>query len=394
MHGQTRPRAARAALIAVLALVACAPAAGPAPANRGPSPAGAPSGSSTQEQRAATSPSPSGDSDTLQQLVDAARREGQLTLTWTENAGSREGIRRWIEGFNKHYGLNLDIRFTPGPAMPEMASKVGQEAQAGRPASTDVLVLADDQILPLIRADVLEPVAWTTWAPNVRDPAVLAPDGVAVQIGSRVVGITYNTTKVRGDEVPANLQDLLKPQFKGRVASTVYAAGFDLLASGELWGEVRTVDYVTRLADQVSGLMRCGEMERIASGEFDVLALDCGSFVARRLHPIGAPIGHVIPTDAPLLSYWYMAVPRNATHPNAAKLWVNYILSREAQDILYEGVFIDQHRLPGSKAAAEIEALQASGVRFTEINVDFYRRQDEKDLTRISAELQRILQKK
>jgi ABC-type Fe3+ transport system substrate-binding protein len=66
-----------------------------------------------------------------------------------------------------------------------------------------------------------------------------------------------------------------------------------------------------------------------------------------------------------------MAVPRNATHPNAAKLWVNYSLSREAQDILYEGVFIDQHRLTGSKAAAEVKALQASGVRFTEINVDF-----------------------
>jgi ABC-type Fe3+ transport system substrate-binding protein len=375
-------------------LAACGPAASPTPAGGGAGAASAPSASSAIQPRAAAPATAASESDGLRQLVEAARQEGQLTLTWTENAGSREGIRRWIEGFNRAYGLNLDVRFTPGPAMPEMASKVAQEAQASRPASSDVLVIADDQILPLMRANVLEPVPWTTWAPNVRDPAVLAPDGVAVQIGSRVVGITYNTNNVRGDEIPTNLQDLLQPRFRGRVASTIYAAGFDLLASDELWGEPRTIDYVTRLADQVSGLMRCGEMERIASGEFDLLALDCGSFVARRLHPIGAPIGHVIPTDAPLLSYWYMAVPRNATHPNAAKLWINYILSREAQDILFEGVFIDQHRLPGSKAAAEIEALQARGVRFTEINVDFYLRQDDKDLPRLSAELQRILQKK
>jgi ABC-type Fe3+ transport system substrate-binding protein len=375
-------------------LAACGPAASPTPAGGGAGAASAPSASSAIQPRAAAPATAASESDGLRQLVEAARQEGQLTLTWTENAGSREGIRRWIEGFNRAYGLNLDVRFTPGPAMPEMASKVAQEAQASRPASSDVLVIADDQILPLMRANVLEPVPWTTWAPNVRDPAVLAPDGVAVQIGSRVVGITYNTNNVRGDEIPTNLQDLLQPRFRGRVASTIYAAGFDLLASDELWGEPRTIDYVTRLADQVSGLMRCGEMERIASGEFDLLALDCGSFVARRLHPIGAPIGHVIPTDAPLLSYWYMAVPRNATHPNAAKLWINYILSREAQDILFEGVFIDQHRLPGSKAAAEIEELQARGVRFTEINVDFYLRQDDKDLPRLSAELQRILQKK
>jgi ABC-type Fe3+ transport system substrate-binding protein len=336
---------------------------------------------------------PSGDK-TLTRLVEAARQEGQLTLIWTENAGSRDGIRRWIDGFNATYGLNLDVRFTPGPSMPEMASKLMQEAQAARPASSDVLVVPDDQVVPLLRADVLEPVDWTAWAPNVRDPAVLAPGGVAVQFGSRISGITYNTSKVRPDEVPTSLQDLLKPQYQGRVASTIYAAGFDLLASKELWGEARATEYVTRLADQVGGLMRCGEMQRIASGEFDLFAIDCGSFVARRLEPIGAPIGHVIPSDAALLGYWYMGVPRNATHPNAAKLWINYIMSRAAQDILFESVFIDQHRLPGSKAAAELDALRARGVPITEINVGFYERNDEADLTRLSADLQRILQKK
>ncbi|HEY7062933.1 MAG TPA: ABC transporter substrate-binding protein [Chloroflexota bacterium] len=384
-------RTGTAILAVVLLVLACAPAA-PAPA--GTSGSAAPAGPGSGAAQPAGAAGGAGQADSLQRLVDAARREGALTLTWTENVGSREGIRRWIDGFNQAYGLNLNVQYTPGPSMPELANKISQEAQAGRAASSDVLAVADDQLVPLIRADVLEPVDWVSWAPNIRDPAVLAPDGVAVQIGSRVSGITYNTDKVRADEVPTSLQDLLKPQYKGRVASTIYAASFDVLASPELWGEARTTEYVTRLADQLGGLMRCGEMQRIASGEFDLLAIDCGSFVARRLQPIGAPIGHVIPSDAALLNYWYVAVPRNAAHPAAAKLWVNYLLSREAQDILYEGVFIDQHRLPGSKAAAEIEALQARGVKFTEINVDFYRRNDEQDLNRLSAEFQRILQKK
>jgi ABC-type Fe3+ transport system substrate-binding protein len=48
----------------------------------------------------------------------------------------------------------------------------------------------------------------------------------------------------------------------------------------------------------------------------------------------GAPLDHVIPSDVALLSYWYLSVPKNAAHPNAARLFVDYMLGREAQDLL------------------------------------------------------------
>ena len=38
---------------------------------------------------------------------------------------------RLAERFNRLYGLNVDVRFTPGPSFPEMAAKVAQEVQAG-----------------------------------------------------------------------------------------------------------------------------------------------------------------------------------------------------------------------------------------------------------------------
>ena len=71
------------------------------------------------------------------------------------------------------------------------------------------------------------------------------------------------------------MADLLKPQYKGRIASTPYAAGFDWLAVPEAWGEQRVLDYLAVFKDQVTGLIRCNEMERIATGEFDVLAMQC-----------------------------------------------------------------------------------------------------------------------
>ncbi len=277
--------------------------------------------------------------------------------------------------------------------MPEMAAKIAQERQAGRPASSDVYLGPETQIATLIETDTLEAVDWAGWAPNLRDPRLLAPDGVAVQVYSRVPGITYNTNQLRGDAIPRALPDVLKPQYKGRIASTPYAANFDRLASPELWGEARAHEFVTKLADQVAGLLRCGESERLLSGEFDMLVTDCGSYEAHRLRAQGAPIGHVIPADAAILAYFYMGVPRNAAHPNAAKLFVNYLLSRHGQDVLYEADFVDHYLLPGSKSAREVEFAQANGVRFTEIDVAFVQRHDIREVNRIRNEFQRILNK-
>jgi iron(III) transport system substrate-binding protein len=381
------------ASIGLVALVACgpsaaAPSAARPPANAAGAPTAPPVGlpSSSGESPAV----PSAD---LQAVVDGARQEGQLTLAWDSIAES-DVRQRLAAGFNKAYGLNLNVQWSAGLSMPQMASRITQEYQAGRPAASDVTLGSETHVVGMIRADALTPVDWASWAPHLRDPRLLAPNGQAVELATRTPGITYNTSRLSGAAVPASLQDLLKPQYKGRLASTVYAANFDRLASPELWGPQRTLDYVGKLADQAAGLIRCGEPERVANGEFDLLAMDCGAEDALALRTKGAPVGHVIASDAALLSYWYLGVPRNAAHPNAAKLWVDYMMSREGQDLMYESDFLDHHLVPGSKVAPEIERLQASGIKFTEITVQFVQRDDQAAVESVRAELQNLLQNK
>ena len=378
------------AITLVLLVVACAPA---APAPTAPRPAASPAtpeaapGTMWQE---ATRPAVE-----QQELVDAARREGQLTFVWgATTMGGRDGLRRLAEGFNKHYGLSLDVQFTPGPSMPEMAQRIAQEVAAGRPASSDVLPGYAVHMAVAIAANALDPVDWLSWAANVRRADQLVAGGAAVTFETSTPGITYNTQRVRPDEVPTSLQDVLNPQYKGRIASTPFAANFDYLATDELWGEARTMDYLTKLADQVAGLMRCTEHERLVTGEFDVLALDCSQNNALALQAKGAPIGFTLAADAPLLLPLYVGVPRNARHPNAARLWVDYLLSREAQDVLYDENSSDSHLVTGSKSAERVEALQQSGIRFTVADVDFVQRQDEGEFNRRRARAQEILQKR
>src|SRR5262245_36084098 len=87
---------------------AAAPAA-PTAASAPPA-AGAPSASAPVASAPAAAPAPSA---ALQALIDAARREGQLNLVWAESVlGGSQMAPRLAEGFNKLYGLNLNVQFT------------------------------------------------------------------------------------------------------------------------------------------------------------------------------------------------------------------------------------------------------------------------------------------
>jgi iron(III) transport system substrate-binding protein len=328
----------------------------------------------------------------LQSLIDAARQEGQLSLIWGEGTmGGSDGVRKLAEGFNRAYGLNLQVQYTPGPSMSEMLTKTTQEFQSNRRSSTDVQVGFGLHVASLMRTGALLAVDWTSWAPNVRQRELLAPDGVAVIFQTTYGGIAYNSARLTGDAVPRTLADLLKPQYKGRIASTPYAANFDYLATDEMWGEQRTLDYLTSLTPQLAGLIRCNETDRLLTGEFDILAIDCTQANTLQAMAQGAPLGFVIPADAPMLLPSYVMIPKNAAHPNAAQLWVNYVLSREAQDVLYETERMDAHLVDGSKTARDIEPFRQAGVQFVTTDAEYVLRQDEAQYNRARARALEIL---
>lgn len=302
-------------------------------------------------------------------------------------AGS-EGAARYGAGFNKLYGLQLNVQYTPVSSTAEFNSRIIQEYQAGRPASADVVVAAPNQAAALVKASVLEAENWSQWAPNLADGRLLQADGAAVYVQTALPGITYNSSRLSPGDVPQSLQDLLKPTYRGRIASTPYAAWFEVLAAPDVWGVDRTIEYVGRLTEQVAGLIGCNEQSRILSGEFDLLAIDCDGTEAARTKARGAPLDFVIPADAAMVGRRYLGVPKHAPHPAAARLFVNYMASREAQDALYELSLADAEALPGSKIAPTVERLRAAGVPLIPVGVDFYLQHDEPQLKGAVSEIQ------
>ena len=326
----------------------------------------------------------------LQVILEAAKKEGKLSLVLGEGSlgGSGSSLGK---DFNDYYGLNLDVRFTPGPAMPNVGATIIQQYQAKRPALTDVYTGYANHITTLLLANAAEKVDWSDWANNLQRADLIHADGAAIPITSSTPGIAYNSDVIKGNDIPKNFVDLLNPKFKGRVVTTPYASSFDRLATNEMWGKEKTMDFTRKLSKQVGGLMRCNEVDRIASGEFDIFGLTCSQSNALRPTNKSAPIGFVLANDAPIVMYLYHAIPANSAHPNAARLWLNFILSRPAQKELYESDSQDLHLLEGSKTGELVKAMEAKGTKFLMVDINFYKNHNAKDMDTDLQDIQKIL---
>ena len=347
-------------------------------------------GAATGAAPASLTPKPN---DQTNALIAAARGELELTLSWAPGfLDYAQELRRQIDGFNKQYGLNLRVTFKPGPSMPETNARAVHEYQQGNKASTDVVLGTETDIGELQKAGALVAEPWVTWAPNITNPRYVVAGGVAVRVQTRIPGITYNSDRLSGADIPRSLSDVLKPQYRGRVATTPDAGMFERLGGSEVWGPDKMLIYARKLGPQVAGLINCGDEDRVANGEFDVFVYDCGSARVAQMKAKGTLIGWTVPTDAALVGYLYMGVPKNAAHPNAAKLWINYMLSREAQDAMYEYEYTDYHLLPGSRSFAEVDKATKSGVKFYELTVEAALVDGSRGVKQIGPELKSIFQ--
>ena len=208
--------------------------------------------------------------------------------------GGIEGAQTMEKAFNKTYGLNLQFKFTPGPAMPQFASRIIQEAKAGQPSSSDLFVGSENHVARMS----LKSVDWSKAFSHITAPMIDFDNRVLI-VTTRTPGFTYNSKLVTGNDMPQRVEDVLNPKWKGKIASTPYAASFDRLSM--IWGEEKTTAFLQKFVKQVSGLIRCGEDERIASGEFAMLVFNCDLAAPQEAKEKGGPVDGQVFRDAGIL---------------------------------------------------------------------------------------------
>ena len=330
----------------------------------------------------------------LQAIVDKAKNAegGQITLTWANYYGAAMA-KDFLALFKSTYGFDAQVTNTP-TNMSVDAPAIIQAFKAGRPSTTDVFMCTDLLAYQLERdgPNLGENVDWGFSETISANPKVVE-HGFAVHILDTPRGITYNAERLKGADVPKSLADVLRLSTKFAVATTPQASLFETIATPDVWGEPKTLEYVTALSKNVKGLIQGNELPRISSGEFDILLIDFGRNVAQLRINQGQPIGWSFPTDAPILSAIYNVIPKNATHPNMARLWVNLIASRAGQEVLWKTEFVDSPRLPGSQTTEDVKKLEGQGFKVYATSLDFAAKNQDA-YARLRPILQQIVAKK
>jgi ABC-type Fe3+ transport system substrate-binding protein len=312
----------------------------------------------------------------LEKVIAGARKEGKLIIRSTTSVnGGAASLPVAEAGIKKMFGVDIDIQWVPGPPFAPLAAALYQEKQAGQPASGEVYVATAVQIVPYLNRGLFKQVDWAGLYPDRIKPEMVEGDKRALRYMTGLPGINYNVKVASWVPEIKVISDVLKPQYKGKFFTTPFLAGFDVMLADGKWGDKKTEEFIRKMAGQISGLIGCEAEDRIASGETPALVLDCMGGSQNRLRFRGKGIldTHIV-SDVAQRRYSYVAIPDHSAHPNAAILYTLYLSSPEGQqNVVYDYYGSDLDLYPGSQAEKKVKAAQAQGVKFTDVNVDWWK---------------------
>ena len=331
----------------------------------------------------------------LAAVIAGAEKEGKLTVRWTNNIfGGPDGAKKAEQAINRIFGTRLTVEWSPGPAYGPMAAQLYQEMQAGEPASSDIYIATAVQLSPYIDKRLFRSVDWVGLMPSRIAPAMVEADGRALRIAANLPGIVYNVKVAPWVAEAKTTADLLEPEYKGKFYTTPFLGGFDVLLASDVWGIERTTDYVKKFAGQIAGLAGCEATTRIASGEIPALAIDCGGGIPNRIDYRGKGIlGNEVLSDMAERRYNYLAVPSHAPHPNAAMLFILYIMTAEGQaKMMWDEMGSDLDQFPQSHMKQEFDAIEARGGKPVDVTIAWWR--SHPGLDQANAELAKLVREK
>lgn len=283
-----------------------------------------------------------------------AKKEGELLVYAIPGAETRAALTR---GFKERYGINL--AFVPGRGG-ELTEKISRERASGLYLADAIIGGGTTLLISIKPKGFLQSLEPLLILPEVTDPKVwrtgripfLDADKTAISMKANYTRyLSRNTELVREDEI-TSYRDLLHPKWKAKIIMadpTETGAGSSfptVLAEG--WGLEEATDFLRQLARQEPVITKDKRLhvETVARGKYPLgIAVDQES-VAQFMR-MGAAITQVVVPEGGKLSSGagVISVPKNIPHPNAALIFLNWILTKEGQEAFNQGFITPSSRL-------------------------------------------------
>jgi iron(III) transport system substrate-binding protein len=261
-------------------------------------------------------------------IIAGAQKEGEL-VTWA--VGEIAFQTMVVDRFKKKYPFIKKVDAVR-IASEKLRARITTEAQTGKGSHVDIIGLSGFELIFLADRGFFVPY---------RSPEAAAipdgfkdPNGLWASYYVNTVITAYNTRMVPAKDAPQRWEDLLHPKWKSQIA--FYDGEYEWYTNYlKVVGREKGLDFMRRLARQ-DLQYRGGHSQMVqllAAGEFPIVAVAYGPRVSV-VRANGAPVDWAALN--PVFSNPIgMAVYKNAPHPNAAKLYIDFMLSKEIQQEIW-----------------------------------------------------------
>lgn len=258
-------------------------------------------------------------------LLEKAQEEGKLVAYLAMNAADAVSVQAAFE--KKFPQIKVDLVRTGAPAM---LQRVLTEYRGGKIFADVVLgfgfihyELGQQKLLARY-----ESPERSNYAPQFKDK-----DGLWTNVIPIVHTIAYNPKMVLAADLPARYTDLLLPKWKGKAGMNANNIMF-LAAMMTHFGKERGMDFLHKLSAQAPQVRSGGTLvgTLVAAGEFPI-AYSINENNVENFKQRGAPIDWVRLADPLYGELVPIGIMTGAPHPGAARLFVDYALSREGQEL-------------------------------------------------------------
>jgi iron(III) transport system substrate-binding protein len=293
-------------------------------------------------------------------LEEGAKKEGKLL--WYSTLIVNQALRPIKESFEKKYPF-IRIEYYRANS-DQLAQKMITEYQAKR---FDVDLLDGTSSIVLVKkAGYLQ----RFFSPQLNDyPANLkGTDGYWAVPNVYFMTLGYNTKLVKPNEVPKSLNDLLDPKWKGKMVwSTSGGSGAPIFIGNTLMtmGEEKGMAYLRSLTKQDVAKTTASNravLDMVIAGEY-AIAINIFNYHAVISQKAGAPVDwqalEPVPGQVKTLG-----LAKNAPHPHAAMLLIDFLISKDGQKLLQELDYLPAH----PEVPAATPNLKPGGGKFTQVN--------------------------
>ena len=269
-------------------------------------------------------------------LIEAAKKEGRVV--WYTAQIVNQLVRPMSDAFTKRYGIKVDAIRSD---VTDTVLRISAEAKAGK-MQADVFD-GTSPTPPLKRLGVV--MKWQPDAAKTLPKQFVDQEGYWIANNLYVLTPSFNTDLVKRGTEPRTWEDLLDAKYKGKMAisglvSSSSGPGFVGAVLTDM-GEEKGMEYLRKLAAQnVTGIQSSARavVDQVMAGEF-AIGLQTFNHQPVISASQGAPVDWI--KWSPSLAVMSVtSVTKDAPRPNAGKLLVDFLVSREGQQIFADSQYI------------------------------------------------------